>query len=169
MAAIGGLNLPLDITDTDAPERLRDFCSTHSSKLHAIVHNAGITRDKMLTKMTAHQWDLLVQINLGAVQRINSALLSTDLLDNGGKIIGVASISGIAGNVGQTNYGFSKAAIIGVVEALSETCASSGIIIIVVAPGFLEISMTIAFPFPTRLMWLTLSSICLACLPLDVA
>jgi 3-oxoacyl-[acyl-carrier protein] reductase len=169
MAAIGGLNLPLDITDTDAPERLRDFCSTHSSKLHAIVHNAGITRDKMLTKMTAHQWDLLVQINLGAVQRINSALLSTDLLDNGGKIIGVASISGIAGNVGQTNYGFSKAAIIGVVDALSETCAARGITINGVAPGFIETQMTAAIPFLTRQMGRRLSSLGQGGLPIDVA
>ena len=77
MTAIGGLSLPLDITDADAPERLRDFCLTQGPTLHAIVHNAGITRDKMLSKMTPHQWDLLVQINLGAVQSINKVLLDT--------------------------------------------------------------------------------------------
>jgi 3-oxoacyl-[acyl-carrier protein] reductase len=169
MTAIGGLSLPLDITDADAPERLRDFCWTQGPTLHAIVHNAGITRDKMLSKMTPHQWDLLVQINLGAVQSINKALLDTELLDNGGKIIGVASISGIAGNVGQTNYGFSKAAIIGVVESLSESCAARGITINGVAPGFIETQMTAAIPFVTRQMGRRLSSLGQGGLPVDVA
>jgi 3-oxoacyl-[acyl-carrier protein] reductase len=169
MTAIGGLSLALDITDSDAPEKLRDFCASHGPKLHAVVHNAGITRDKMLSKMSAHQWDLLVQINLGAVQRINKAFLDTNMLDNGGKIIGVASISGIAGNVGQTNYGFSKAGIIGVVEALADTCAARGITINAVAPGFIETQMTAAIPFVTRQMGRRLSSLGQGGLPIDVA
>ena len=169
MDAIGGLSLPLDITDTDAADKLRDFCSAHSSALHAVVHNAGVTRDKMLSRMTAHQWDLLMQINLGAVQRINSALLDTTLLDNGGKIIGVASISGIAGNIGQTNYAFSKAAIIGMVEALAAPCAARGITINGVAPGFIETQMTAAIPFITRQMGRRLSSLGQGGLPVDVA
>lgn len=169
MDAIDGLSLPLDITDTDAAEKLRDFCSAQSSTLHAVVHNAGVTRDKMLSRMTAHQWDLLMQINLGAVQRINSALLETSLLDNGGKIIGVASISGIAGNIGQTNYAFSKAAIIGMVEALAAPCAARGITINGVAPGFIETQMTAAIPFVTRQMGRRLSSLGQGGLPVDVA
>ncbi|MGB1403352.1 MAG: 3-oxoacyl-ACP reductase [Porticoccaceae bacterium] len=169
MEAIGGLSLPLDITDADAAEKLRDFCSAHSSTLHAVVHNAGVTRDKMLSRMTAHQWDLLMQINLGAVQRINSALLETNLLDSGGKIIGVASISGIAGNIGQTNYAFSKAAIIGMVETLAAQCAARGITINGVAPGFIETQMTAAIPFVTRQMGRRLSSLGQGGLPVDVA
>jgi 3-oxoacyl-[acyl-carrier protein] reductase len=169
MVAIGGLSLPLDITDTDAPQRLRDFCLAHSPILHAIVHNAGVTRDKMLSKMTSHQWDLLVQINLGALQRINQALLDTKLLDNGGRIVGVASISGIAGNVGQTNYAFSKAAVIGVVESLADSCAARGITINGVAPGFIETQMTAAIPFVTRQMGRRLSSLGQGGLPVDVA
>ena len=169
MDAIEGVSLPLDITDTDAAEKLRDFCSAQSSTLHAVVHNAGVTRDKMLSRMTVHQWDLLMQINLGAVQRINSALLETSLLDNGGKIIGVASISGIAGNIGQTNYAFSKAAIIGMVEALAAPCAARGITINGVAPGFIETQMTAAIPFVTRQMGRRLSSLGQGGLPVDVA
>ena len=169
MKAIGGLSLPLDITDADAPERLRGFCSAHSPTLHAVVHNAGVTRDKMLSRMTAHQWDLLMQINFDAVQRINKALLQTELLDDGGKIIGIASISGIAGNIGQTNYGFSKAAIIGMVEELAEPCAARGITINGVAPGFIETQMTAAIPFFTRQMGRRLSSLGQGGLPVDVA
>ena len=169
MTAIDGLSLALDITDINAPKQLHDFCASHGPKLHAIVHNAGITRDKMLSKMSAHQWDLLVQVNLGAVQKINRMFLNTDMLDDGGKIIGVASISGIAGNIGQTNYAFSKAGVIGVVESLANSCAARGITINGVAPGFIETQMTAAIPFVTRQMGRRLSSLGQGGLPVDVA
>jgi 3-oxoacyl-[acyl-carrier protein] reductase len=169
MAAINGLSLPLDITTEDAADLLVQFCLDHNSQLHSIIHNAGITRDKMLSRMTSVQWDLLMQVNLGAAQRINDALLGTDLLDKGGKIIGVASISGIAGNVGQTNYGFSKSAVIGMVDSLAASCAKRGITINAVAPGFIETQMTAAIPFMTRQMGRRLSSLSQGGLPVDVA
>ena len=169
MASINGLSLPLDITSAGAAETLVRFCQDHSSELHGIIHNAGITRDKMLSRMTSVQWDLLMQVNLGAAQRINDAFLATELLDNGGKIIGVASISGIAGNVGQTNYGFSKSAVIGMVNSLAKPCAKRGITINAVAPGFIETQMTAAIPFVTRQMGRRLSSLSQGGLPIDVA
>ena len=119
--------------------------------------------------MSEQQWAMLMQVNLGGVQRINEALLATDLLDDGGKIVGVASISGIAGNIGQTNYGFSKAAVIGMVENLAESCAARGITINAVAPGFIETQMTAAIPFATRQMGRRLSSLGQGGLPVDVA
>jgi 3-oxoacyl-[acyl-carrier protein] reductase len=119
--------------------------------------------------MSEQQWAMLMQVNLGGVQRINTALLATDLLDDGGKIVGVASISGIAGNIGQTNYGFSKAAVIGMVENLAESCAARGITINAVAPGFIETQMTAAIPFATRQMGRRLSSLGQGGLPVDVA
>ena len=169
MDSIGGLCLPLDITSDGAAEILVNFCREQSSSLHSIIHNAGITRDKMLSRMTNMQWDLLMQVNLGAAQRINDALMATELLDNGGKIIGVASISGIAGNVGQTNYGFSKSAVIGMVDSLAKPCAKRGITINAVAPGFIETQMTAAIPFMTRQMGRRLSSLSQGGLPVDVA
>jgi 3-oxoacyl-[acyl-carrier protein] reductase len=169
MAGIGGKALALDITAEEAPQLLRDFCAGEGPKLHAIIHNAGVTRDKMLSRMSDHQWNMLMQVNLGAVQRINSALLETDMLDDGGKIIGVASISGIAGNIGQTNYGFSKSAIIGMVESLATQCAARGITVNAVAPGFIETQMTAAIPFMTRQMGRRLSSLSQGGLPIDVA
>ena len=169
MADIGGESLTLDITEDQAPQLLRDFCAAEGPKLHAIVHNAGVTRDKMLSRMSEHQWNILMQVNLGAVQRINSALLETDMLDDGGKIIGVASISGIAGNIGQTNYGFSKSAVIGMVESLAAQCAARGITVNAVAPGFIETQMTAAIPFMTRQMGRRLSSLSQGGLPVDVA
>jgi 3-oxoacyl-[acyl-carrier protein] reductase len=169
MAEIGGISLSLDITAQDAPKRLIDVCRQQGDKLHGIVHNAGITRDKMLTKMTGHQWQLLMQVNLGSVQAINKALLKTKLLDQGGRIVGIASISGIAGNVGQTNYGFSKSAVIGMVESMAQRCARRGITINGVAPGFIETQMTAAIPFATRQMGRRLSSLGQGGLPEDVA
>ena len=169
MNNMGGLALPLDITSGGAAEALRDFCLGQGTTLHAIIHNAGVTRDKMLSRMSDHQWNMLMQVNLGSVQRINDALLATDLLDDGGKIIGVASISGIAGNVGQTNYAFSKSAIIGMVETLADSCAGRGITINAVAPGFIETQMTAAIPFVTRQMGRRLSSLGQGGLPIDVA
>lgn len=169
MEAIGGLALPLDITSDGAAQVLRDFCLQQGPSLHGIIHNAGVTRDKMLSRMNDHQWNMLMQVNLGSVQRINQALLDTELLDNGGKIIGVASISGIAGNIGQTNYGFSKSAIIGMVESLAGPCAARGITVNAVAPGFIETQMTAAIPFVTRQMGRRLSSLGQGGLPIDVA
>lgn len=169
MIRLGGLALPLDITSEGAATILRDFCSAQTSSLHGIIHNAGVTRDKMLSRMTDHQWNMLMQVNLGSVQRINTALLETELLDNGGKIVGVASISGIAGNVGQTNYAFSKSAVIGMVETSAQACASRGITINAVAPGFIETQMTAAIPFVTRQMGRRLSSLGQGGLPIDVA
>ena len=169
MTRLGGLALPLDITSEGAATILRDFCSAQTSSLHGIIHNAGVTRDKMLSRMTDHQWNMLMQVNLGSVQRINTALLETELLDNGGKIVGVASISGIAGNVGQTNYAFSKSAVIGMVETSAQAYASRGITINAVAPGFIETQMTAAIPFVTRQMGRRLSSLGQGGLPIDVA
>jgi 3-oxoacyl-[acyl-carrier protein] reductase len=169
MTRLGGLALPLDITSDGAATILREFCCAQTSSLHGIIHNAGVTRDKMLSRMTDHQWNMLMQVNLGSVQRINAALLETELLDNGGKIVGVASISGIAGNVGQTNYAFSKSAVIGMVETSAESLASRGITINAVAPGFIETQMTAAIPFVTRQMGRRLSSLGQGGLPIDVA
>ena len=169
MGRLNGHALALDITSEGAAAVLRDYCLAKGPSLHGIVHNAGITRDKMLSRMSEQQWAMLMQVNLGGVQRINEALLATDLLDDGGKIVGVASISGIAGNIGQTNYGFSKAAVIGMVENLAESCAARGITINAVAPGFIETQMTAAIPFATRQMGRRLSSLGQGGLPVDVA
>jgi 3-oxoacyl-[acyl-carrier protein] reductase len=169
MERLGGVALPLDITSDGADPILRNFCSAQTASLHGIIHNAGVTRDKMLSRMTDQQWNMLMQVNLGSVQRINAALLETELLDNGGKIVGVASISGIAGNVGQTNYAFSKSAVIGMVETSAASCAARGITINAVAPGFIETQMTAAIPFVTRQMGRRLSSLGQGGLPIDVA
>jgi 3-oxoacyl-[acyl-carrier protein] reductase len=169
MSVIGGIAIGLDITADNAPQQLLHYCAQQGHKLQGIVHNAGITRDKMLSRMTEQQWQLLVDINIGSIQRINRALLATDMLDQGGRIVGVASTSGIAGNLGQSNYAYSKAAVIGMVDSMASTCATRGITINAVAPGFIETQMTAAIPFVTRHFGRRLSSLGQGGLPVDVA
>ena len=169
MSEINGLPLALDITAVDAAERLIDCCAQQEGRLQGIVHNAGITRDKMLSRMNDQQWRLLMDINIGSIQRINKALLATEMLDQGGRIVGVASISGIAGNLGQSNYAYSKSAVIGMVDSMASLCAKRGITINAVAPGFIETQMTAAIPFATRQVGRRLSSLSQGGLPQDVA
>ena len=101
---IGGSSLALDITEVDAPARIADHLSAEHEGVDVVVHNAGITRDKTLGRMDAERWDLLMDVNLSAQERIDDGLLERRLIRPIGRLIGVSSISGIAGNAGQTNY-----------------------------------------------------------------
>jgi 3-oxoacyl-[acyl-carrier protein] reductase len=166
---IGGSALQLDITAPDAPERLAAHLKERHGGVDAVVHNAGVTRDRTLGRMSEAEWDVLMDINLSATERLDEALLSGDVLAADGRIIGVSSISGIAGNRGQVNYATSKAGVIGRVEALSREFAGSGRTINAVAPGFIETQMTAAMPFATREVGRRLNSLGQGGKPVDVA
>ena len=169
MSDIDGVALALDITADEAPWRLIDCCAQQEQRLLGLVHNAGITRDKMLSHMSEQQWHQLIDINISSIQRINQAFLATKMLDQGGRIIGVASISGIAGNLGQSNYAYSKSAVIGMVDSMASVCAERGITSNAVAPGFIETQMTAKIPFATRQFGRLLCSLSQGGLPEDVA
>ena len=147
---IGGSTLLVDITDIDAPERISKELQERHGGVDIVVHNAGVTRDKTLARMGAEQWDTAVDINLGAVIRITDRLLSDETLRSGGRIICLSSVSGIAGNRGQTNYSAGKAGIVGFVEALAPKVAKKGITVNAVAPGFIETRLTDAMPVAIR-------------------
>jgi 3-oxoacyl-[acyl-carrier protein] reductase len=134
-----------------------------------IVHNAGITRDKTIANMKPHFWTSVVDINLSAQERINDALVDSGALRSGGRVVCVSSISGIAGNVGQTNYALSKAGVVGMVNSLSPAWAERGITINAVAPGFIETAMTAAVPFALREAGRRMNSLSQGGLPEDVA
>jgi 3-oxoacyl-[acyl-carrier protein] reductase len=164
--AIGGEALGIDITAAEAPARIAE---RFADGLDVVVHNAGVTRDRTIAKMPEDRWSQLMEINLSSEERIDDALLDGDLLHGNGRIVCVSSMSGIAGNSGQTNYAASKAGVIGMVEAMAPALAERGATINAVAPGFIETQMTAAMPIGPREAGRRLSSLSQGGLPVDVA
>lgn len=146
---IGGSVLLADVSDPKAPEQIANFLKQKFGGVDVVVHNAGVTRDKMLSNMKPEVWDAAIDINLAAVARITEALLNGVLRDNG-RIICLSSIAGIAGNTGQTNYAASKGGIVGFIKNLAPKLASRGITVNAIAPGFIETRMTAAIPVAIR-------------------
>lgn len=147
---VGGAAIEVDVTAADAAERLAVFAKEECGGLDIVVHNAGITRDKLLANMDASRWTSVLDVNLAAPHRITEGLLKSGALRSGGRIVDVSSIAGLAGNRGQTNYSTSKAGVVGMVEAEAPHLAKRGITINAVAPGFIETAMTAAIPLGTR-------------------
>ncbi|WP_180130386.1 MULTISPECIES: 3-oxoacyl-ACP reductase [unclassified Acinetobacter] len=164
---IGGSTLAIDITASDAGEKIKAAAAAQGG-LDIIVHNAGITRDKTLANMKPELWDLVININLSAIERVNDYLLENDGFNANGRIVCVSSISGIAGNLGQTNYAASKAGVIGVVK-FTAPLLKNGVTINAVAPGFIETQMTAVIPFAIREAGRRMNSMSQGGLPVDVA
>jgi 3-oxoacyl-[acyl-carrier protein] reductase len=155
---IGGSALQLDITSDRAPGVLAE------RDADIVVHNAGITRDKTLARMSEDQWDSVLAVNLESIERINEAIRNSV-----SRIVCVSSVSGIAGNRGQVNYATSKAGVIGIVESLAGDLAKRQATINAVAPGFIETQMTAAMPVGTREAGRRMNSLAQGGLPVDVA
>ncbi|MGD7498610.1 SDR family oxidoreductase, partial [Ralstonia pseudosolanacearum] len=166
--AIGGEALAYDIAEAETPARLARQLAAMGG-IGILVHNAGITRDKTIARMTEAAWRSVLDINLAAQLRINDALLAAGALHAGGAIVCVSSISGIAGNPGQTNYATAKAGVIGLVQACAPLLAERGITINAVAPGFIETQMTAAVPFTIREAGRRMNAMAQGGQPVDVA
>jgi 3-oxoacyl-[acyl-carrier protein] reductase len=167
---IGGTALQLDITAADAPQRLIEHLRERHGGVDVVVHNAGITRDKLLVNMDAARWNSVMAVNLQAQLDITQALLDTDgVLRDNARVVCVSSQSGIAGNRGQTNYAASKAGVIGMVRAWAPVFAERGATINAVAPGFIVTEMTAKMPFGTREVGSRINSLQQGGLPVDVA
>ncbi len=164
--AIGGRSVEADITASDAPETI---AAELSDGVDVVVHNAGVTKDRTIAKMPKERWTQLMEINLSSEERINDALVDGKRLNANGRIVCVSSMSGIAGNSGQTNYAASKAGVIGMVEALAPELAKGKATINAVAPGFIETKMTAAIPIGPREAGRRLNSLSQGGLPVDVA
>ncbi|MFB6347335.1 MAG: 3-oxoacyl-ACP reductase [bacterium] len=139
-----------DITDDDAPQVIADRIKEEYGGLDILVNNAGITRDKTLKYMDEDYWDSIMEVNFRGVKRVTDKLVEDEILNDGGRIICTSSISGIAGNKGQTNYGASKAALIGFVNGYADELADSGITVNAIAPGFIETRLTEEMPVGVR-------------------
>lgn len=168
MKELDGDQLTLDITGKDAPQRIAHHVKEKHGGVDIVIHNAGITRDKKLANMGDDRWNSVIAVNLSAPERITRELLDQNLINKNGRIVGVSSIAGIAGNVGQTNYAVSKAGVIGFVDALAPELKND-ITINAVAPGFIITAMTAAVPFATREVGQRLNAMAQGGLPVDVA
>jgi 3-oxoacyl-[acyl-carrier protein] reductase len=172
MRELDGDHLVLDITAKDAPQRIARHLQERHGGVDVVVHNAGITRDRRLANMRADErgdrFEQVIAVNLTAPERITRELLDQKVINDNGSIVGVASIAGIAGNVGQTNYAASKAGVIGLVDSLADEL-DRGITINAVAPGFIITQMTAAVPFATREVGQRLNAMAQGGLPVDVA
>jgi 3-oxoacyl-[acyl-carrier protein] reductase len=167
---IGGTALTLDVTAADAVDRITEHLREHyDGQAHVLVNNAGITRDKLLANMDEGRWDSVVAVNLLAPQRLAQGLVDNGTIGEGGRIVGLSSMAGIAGNRGQTNYAATKAGMIGMTQALAPVFGEKGITINAVAPGFIETKMTEAIPLATREVGRRLNSLFQGGLPVDVA
>lgn len=161
----GGTAVPIDIS---ADITARDII-TGLGSIDVFVHNAGITRDRTIAAMSQGEWDSVLDVNLGAVARLTDALLTGGTLRDGGSVVCVSSVAGIAGNRGQTNYAASKAGVIGLVRALAPTLRERGIRVNAVAPGFIETDMTARMPLFVREAGRRMNSLGQGGRPADVA
>ncbi|MBO0895530.1 3-oxoacyl-ACP reductase [Arthrobacter sunyaminii] len=166
---IGGTALQVDITREDAADRILAHAAERYGHLDIVIHNAGITRDKLLANMDEARWGSVIAVNIASQLRMNETLLASDGFSPEGRIVSLASTSGIAGNRGQTNYAASKGGVIGMVRATAPLLAPRGGSINAVAPGFIETDMTAAIPALTRQVARRLSSLQQGGLPVDVA
>jgi 3-oxoacyl-[acyl-carrier protein] reductase len=133
---------PCDVKDGDAVDKLVDEIAEKWERLDILVNNAGITRDTLLPRMSDEDWDDVIETNLRGAFLFARAASRHMMRARYGRIINMASVAGLIGNPGQTNYSASKAGLIGMTRSLSRELASRKVTINAVAPGFIESDMT---------------------------
>ena len=140
----------VDVSNFSEAENLGKTVFDSFGQIDILVNNAGITRDGLFLRMKEEEWDAVIAINLKSVFNCSKAVIRYMGKQRGGKIISVASVVGQIGNIGQANYGASKAGIIGFTKTLAREFASRGIMVNAVAPGFIETGMTRTLPEKVR-------------------
>ncbi|MFV1984221.1 MAG: 3-oxoacyl-ACP reductase FabG [Thiohalomonadales bacterium] len=139
---IKGCGMALDVTDAESVSSILSAITEHYSAPSILVNNAGITRDNLLMRMKVDEWDDIINTNLSSIYRMSKACLRAMMKAKKGRIISIASVVGVSGNAGQTNYSAAKAGVIGFSKSLAREVGSRGITINVVAPGFIDTDMT---------------------------
>ncbi|WP_249871742.1 3-oxoacyl-ACP reductase FabG [Oceanobacillus saliphilus] len=138
--------IQVNIASKESVDSLADQVMEEFGRIDILVNNAGITRDAMLSKMSLEQFQQVIDVNLTGVFNCTKAVLPTMVEQGKGKIISTSSVSGVYGNVGQTNYAAAKAGIIGMTKSWAKELARNGINVNAVVPGFTETSMVEAVP-----------------------
>ena len=146
LAAHGGHGRVLNVTDAAAVDALIDGITKEFGAVSILVNNAGITRDQLLMRMPESDWQAILDTNLSSVFRTSKAVMRGMMKARKGRIISIASVIGLTGNPGQSNYAAAKAGIIAFSKSLAREIGSRGITVNVVAPGFIDTDMTRALP-----------------------
>ncbi len=145
-AGAKGKGMVLDVTDSQSIDATLKQMSEELGAPSILINNAGITRDNLLMRMKDEEWDAIMQTNLTSIFRVSRACLKAMMKARKGRIISIASVVGVSGNAGQTNYSAAKAGVIGFSKSLAREVGSRGITVNVVAPGFIDTDMTRALP-----------------------
>lgn len=151
-AALGssGRGVVLDVASADSVSAVIKDIQENEGTPAIVVNNAGITRDNLLMRMKVEEWDDVISTNLSGTYRVCKACMRGMMKAKGGRIINIASVIGIMGNAGQSNYGAAKAGIIGFTKSLAREVGSRNITVNVVAPGFIDTDMTRILPEDQR-------------------
>ena len=149
-AGIKGMGVSMDVTDPASIDAALEKVNGEYGAPTILVNNAGITRDNLLMRMKDEEWEAIINTNLTSIYRLSKAVLRGMMKARRGRIISIASVVGVSGNAGQTNYAAAKAGVIGFSKSLAREVGSRGITVNVVAPGFIDTDMTRALPEENR-------------------
>jgi 3-oxoacyl-[acyl-carrier protein] reductase len=143
---VEALFLKVDVSSRESVDQMVAAAREKFGKIDILINNAGITQDAMLTKMTAEQWQKVIDVNLSGVFHCTQAVVPHMIEQGKGKIINTSSIVGVSGNIGQTNYAATKAGVIGMTKTWAKELGRKGINVNAVAPGFVETGMVAKVP-----------------------
>ncbi|MCX6574285.1 MAG: 3-oxoacyl-[acyl-carrier-protein] reductase [Candidatus Aminicenantes bacterium] len=159
----------VDVGDTAAVEAVVTAVAAAHGRIDHLVNNAGITRDGLLMRMKEEDWDAVLRVNLKGAFNFSRAVLRTMIGARYGRIVNIASVVGLMGSAGQTNYSASKAGVIALARSLAREVGSRGITVNAVAPGFIVSAMTDALPEDVRKAYLEIIPLKKFGLPKDVS
>ena len=148
---IVGCGLCLDVTDGAAVDAIMKTVTQAFGSPSILVNNAGITRDNLLMRMKDDEWQTIIDTNLSSIYRLSKAVLRGMMKARHGRIVNIASVVGMMGNAGQSNYAAAKAGMIGFTKSLAREVGSRGITVNAIAPGFIDTDMTRALPEEQRM------------------
>ena len=140
----------VDVSDTAAVNTATGKILDEAGRVDILVNNAGVTRDNLLMRMSEEEWDTVINTNLKGAFNFTKALTRPFIKQRSGRIINIASVIGLIGNAGQSNYAASKAALIGFTKSVAKELAPRGITANAIAPGFIETDMTAALDDKVR-------------------
>ncbi len=140
--SIEGRGLTMDVSSPESVAEAQADIAEKEGTVSILVNNAGITRDNLLMRMKDEEWEDLMRINLSSMYYVSKAFLRSMMKARSGRIINIASVVGVMGNAGQSNYGAAKAGVIGFSKSLAKEVGARGITVNAVAPGFIQTQMT---------------------------